>query len=57
MVDKVLTYALGRGPTAADAGTRELLVQQFAVSGYRFDDLVVGVVMSRPFRWRTGEAP
>lgn len=56
MVTKVLTYALGRGPTDADAQTEAELLQRFAASGYRFEALVTDVVLSRPFRWRDPEA-
>jgi hypothetical protein len=57
MVDKTLTYALGRGLTSEDTSTREELAAAFAQSDHRFEELVVDVVLSRPFRWRAGEAP
>ena len=57
MVSKVFTYALGRAPTADDETTLRYLEARFAASGYRFEDLVLDVVSSRAFRWRSGEAP
>jgi hypothetical protein len=57
MVDKTLTYALGRGLTAEDGLVQQELAERFAAEGYRFEELLVEVVLSRPFRWRQGEAP
>lgn len=57
MVKKVFTYALGRAPTATDDPALAQLGTQFAASGYRFEDLVLDVVGSQAFRWRSGEAP
>jgi hypothetical protein len=56
-VEKTFTYATGRGPTDADQLTLDELLVNFAGSGYRFEDLVLDIVMSRPFRWRNGDAP
>jgi hypothetical protein len=58
MVNKTFTYALGRAVDAtADAPFLEDLGTTFADTGYRFDDLVVAIVASRPFRWKEGQAP
>jgi hypothetical protein len=57
MVDKTLTYALGRGLTADDGLVQQELADHFAEGGYRFEELLVQIVLSRPFRWREGEAP
>lgn len=57
MVSKVFTYALGRAPTPADDAALDTLGGQFAASDFRFEDLVIDVVLSRPFRWRNGESP
>ncbi|MEQ1571566.1 MAG: DUF1585 domain-containing protein, partial [Myxococcota bacterium] len=56
-VTKTFTYALGRGPTDSDQLLIDALTVRLAAEGYRFEDLVVWIVSSRPFRWRTGDAP
>lgn len=57
MVTKTLTYALGRGTTDEDNPFIDELEANFVRSGHRFEELLVEIVLSQPFRWRDGEAP
>ena len=54
-VDRLLTYALGRGLDAADMPAVRRIKRGAADGGYRFAALVQGVVESAPFRMRTAE--
>ena len=49
-VEHAFTYAMGRPPTDADHDTMVTLEGAFATSGFRFRELVVSLVRSRPFR-------
>ena len=51
----MLTYALGRGLTAADRCAVDRIVQQVAENDYRLTAVVESVVRSAPFRQRRGE--
>lgn len=50
LAERMLTYALGRGLTAADECAIDEIVKRCRTSGYRFSALVEGVVLSDPFR-------
>jgi hypothetical protein len=50
--EKLMTYALGRGLTAADMPTARAIVRAAAENDYRFSALVLGVVRSEPFQMR-----
>jgi mono/diheme cytochrome c family protein len=50
--EKLLTYAVGRGPTAADPPVVRSVVRS-ARGNYRFSSLVLGIVHSAPFQMRT----
>jgi len=50
--EKLMTYALGRGLTAADMPTARAIVRAAAEDEYRFAALVLGVVRSDPFQMR-----
>ena len=52
VVEKLLTYASGRGLGYADAPTVRDLMRDLARNGYRWSALVQGVVESAPFRMR-----
>ncbi|QDT05343.1 hypothetical protein K227x_37430 [Rubripirellula lacrimiformis] len=55
---RLLTFALGRELTPADRCTVDAMVEKTAKDNYRFDDLIVEVIMSRPFQfydWRIDE--
>jgi hypothetical protein len=55
MVEKMLTYAIGRGLTPADRRTVEQITRSWAASGYPFQSLLYQIVDSLPFQARRGE--
>ena len=55
MVQKAFTYALGRATQANDWPFIEPVEASFAAGEYQFADLVVGIVLSEPFRTHRGE--
>ena len=57
VTEKLLTYALGRGLTAADMPAVRAIVRDAQRDGYRFSSIVLGVVRSVPFQMRTVEGP
>jgi hypothetical protein len=52
MTEKLLTYSLGRGATGADAPAIRKIVRDSRAGGYRFSDLILGIVNSTPFQMR-----
>ncbi len=52
VVARLLTYALGRELDARDQPTIRLIMRNTKAGGYRFDDLIVAIVNSAPFRMR-----
>jgi hypothetical protein len=52
VVEKLLTYALGRGLDYADMPTVRGIVRRAEREDYRFSELILGVVESAPFRMR-----
>ncbi len=52
VVEKLLTYALGRGLGYGDAPVVRRLVRELARNDYRWSALVQGIVESAPFRMR-----
>jgi hypothetical protein len=52
VVEKLLTYALGRGVDYPDAPTVRHLVAELARHEYRWSALVLGIVQSAPFQMR-----
>jgi len=52
MTEKLLTYALGRGLDAHDMPAVREIVRNAAPEGYRFSQIVLGVVHSAPFQTR-----
>ena len=60
VVEKLLTYALGRGLDYRDAPTVRQIVREIAQDGYRWSALIKAVVSSTPFQMRAamdGAAP
>jgi hypothetical protein len=57
LVEKMLTYALGRGLERYDRPTVGEIGRRVEASGYRMQTLVHEVVRSRPFLSRRAEAP
>ena len=56
LTEKMLTYALGRGLEYYDRRTVDNIVLRLKEKGYRFNELIVGVVTSLPFDKKRGEA-
>ena len=54
-VDRLLTYALGRGLEATDMPTVRQIMRDATAEDYRFAALVQGVVESTPFRMRMAQ--
>jgi cytochrome c551/c552 len=52
VVEKLLTYALGRGLEYYDQPTVRSILRQTEPGGYRMQDLMQAVVMSTPFQMR-----
>lgn len=55
MVEKMLTFALGRGVEPADGPAIRTIVRESRAVDDRFSSLVVGIVHSIPFRMRNTE--
>jgi hypothetical protein len=51
-VARLLTYALGRELDTRDQPTIRLIMRNTEPGGYRFEDLIVSIVKSVPFRMR-----
>ena len=52
VVEKLLTYALGRGVSYTDAPTVRQLVRDLTNDNYRWSSLVLGIIESAPFQMR-----
>ena len=57
VVDKLLTYAVGRGVEYYDAPAIRRIVREGAASDYRWSALVVALTRSLPFQMRAVAAP
>ena len=57
VVEKMLTYALGRGVEAYDRPAVKQIVQKLEADGDRFETLVQGIVESVPFQQHRGGPP
>src|SRR4029077_17730037 len=55
LIEKMMTYALGRGLKTYDGRTVDNINRKLAADGYRFQTLVQQIVMSLPFQSRRGE--
>jgi hypothetical protein len=51
-IEKLMTYALGRGIEAHDMPAVRQIIRNTADSGYRFSDVIVGITKSMPFQNR-----
>jgi mono/diheme cytochrome c family protein len=56
MVEKLLTYALGRGLEYYDMPAVREIVQDGAADNFRFSSLILGVVKSPPFQMKVKKA-
>jgi hypothetical protein len=57
VTEKLLTYALGRGLSAADMPAVRTIVRDARRDNYRISSLVLGIVRSVPFQKRTASPP
>ena len=55
VVEQLYTYAMGHAPDDADEPFVEALTTAFTDSGHRFDALVIEVIGSEAFAYRTEE--
>jgi hypothetical protein len=55
VVDKMLTYALGRGLERYDRRTVREIAKKAAVTNYKFSSVVLEIVKSMPFEMRQAE--
>lgn len=55
--EKLLTYALGRGPEACDITTIDALVENLLETDGRFSTLITGIIESPPFQQRQRNSP
>jgi mono/diheme cytochrome c family protein len=56
LTEKMLTYALGRGLEYYDKRTVDHVVGRLQKNGFRFNELIHGIVTSLPFDMKRGEA-
>ncbi|MCW1914120.1 DUF1592 domain-containing protein [Luteolibacter sp. GHJ8] len=52
ITEKLLTYALGRGPEPCDITTVDAIVEKLEASGGKFSTLITGIIESAPFQKR-----
>ena len=57
VVEKLMTYSLGRGVSATDMPTVRAILRSSGRQGYRFSSIVDGIVASSAFQMRTAAAP
>jgi hypothetical protein len=55
LVEKLLTFALGRGVEPADAPAVRKIVRDAQAADYRFSSVIMGVVSSTPFQMRRSQ--
>ena len=56
VTEKLLAYALGRGPEYYDRPTVRAITRDAASDIYRWSSIIVGIVQSTPFRMRRSES-
>ena len=56
LTEKLLAYAVGRGPEYYDRPTVRAITRAAAADGYRWSSVIVGIVKSTPFRMRRSES-
>jgi len=57
LVEKMMTYALGRGPQPCDITTHDQLVEKLKQTDGKFSSLITGIIESAPFQRRQRELP
>lgn len=55
LTEKMLTYALGRGLEYYDRCATDEILDRLEENNYRFSELVLGIVSSKPFQKRRGD--
>ena len=55
VTEKLLAYAVGRGPEFYDRPTIRAIIRNTASENYRWSSIIVGIVQSTPFRMRRSE--
>ena len=55
LVEKLLTFALGRGVESFDGPSVRKIVRDASAADYQFSTLITGIVMSTPFQMRASE--
>ena len=56
LTEKLLAYAIGRGPQYYDRATVRDIVRSAEADNYRWSSVIVGIVKSAPFRMRRSES-
>ena len=56
VTEKLLAYAIGRGPEYYDRPTVRAITRAAAFENYRWSSIIVGIVQSTPFRMRRSES-
>ena len=56
LTEKLLAYALGRGPEHYDRPTVRAITRSAAPDDYRWSSIITGIVQSTPFRMRRSES-
>jgi hypothetical protein len=54
LTQKMLGYALARGLRPSDQATVEMIVERLQAKGYKSQELMLGIVESKPFRFKGG---
>ena len=57
LTEKLMIYALGRGLESYDRQAVQVITKRLAANGYRWSELVLGIVESPPFQMRQKERP
>jgi hypothetical protein len=57
LVERLMTYALGRGLEPSDMPRVRQIVRDAAAADHRFGAIVLGIVESDPFQMRTTPEP
>ena len=55
VTEKLLAYALGRGPEYYDRPTIRSILNDASSNNYRWSSVIVGIVQSTPFRMRRSQ--
>ena len=56
VTEKLLAYAIGRGPEYYDRPTVRGITDAATFENYRWSSIIVGIVQSTPFRMRRSES-